>query len=153
MAEAGQYSMIQGIGGEWKPIATNANTQLPDTLSKEWVAIESISEIVDILADGALECGLPVLGRNHDLTKWFRQMPMAEDERWKYVVHANGGFRGDRCMQMSRASSAHSGQRTSLLITFLLQDTAVKEKWGIEDLVGGKEFLTLKRHVACTPGW
>lgn len=118
------HSMLQDPNGVWNHISSNSNTVLPHELVYEWVAIASNSEMIEIVASGARASGIPLLGRGYDLRKWFRQLPIATTELWKFVVHANGGFREDQRMQMGRAASAHSGQRTSFLIAHLLQTMA-----------------------------
>lgn len=47
------YSMLQESNGQWHSISSNSNTVLPQDLIREWVAIESNNEIIDVMASGA----------------------------------------------------------------------------------------------------
>lgn len=126
-------SLVNTSDSGWIPVSSNANTRLPENLQFEWGAIEINNEILEILADGARCAGEKLLGTTLDLKKWFRQLAMSKGERWKTTMHVMGEFRQDKRMQMGRSSSAHSAQRTTLLIAELIERAARSERWGLEE--------------------
>lgn len=92
----------------WKPVAENADTTFPSYLDYEWSSIEANSEAIAILTECSKQTGLPILGRTLHLEKWFRQLAVAEIDKWKCGVFALGGFREDARMLMGRSALAHS---------------------------------------------
>lgn len=116
----------------WKPLAPNPNVERPDACDYDRSSIEANCEALDILSETQEATGLPLFGKTYDLTKWFRQLALADGELGKQVVHLDGGFRQDRRLQMGSAASAHNGQRVTFLLVGLLKEAADK---GIKEMV------------------
>ena len=83
------------------------------------------------MAEGEKVSGAPLLERTFDITKWFRQLGVATLDRWKCLGYVEGGFCVDSRIQIDCRSSAHSAQRTTFLLTALIQRAATGERWGL----------------------
>ncbi len=76
---------------------------------------------------------MPLLGRKFKLKKWFRQLSLADTERWKSWIRINGQYRCDTRAQMGRASAAHNAQRISLILAHAIRTNAVEQQWGLRN--------------------
>lgn len=130
----GTFASTITCGETTKPVAKNYCTQLPSFMLFSWPEIHTNKLVMFVLAGLARELKEPLLAWPLDFEDWFRQLAVSPEEYWKSQIMTTQGCRIDARMQMGRQSSAHHGQRLSMLLAEIVMAAADEEKWDEEGL-------------------
>lgn len=107
------------------PVSTIADAALPSFIAFEWLYIEQVQELLEILSVVSIEVKPLVRGLTLDIAFWFRMVATAQKEYRNGLLFFLGAFQIDRRAQMGLVASAHSGQRLSVLLTSLASNPAL----------------------------
>lgn len=99
---------------------------MPRHLAMIWLSIERVGRRITLLAQVANAAGERLSRRSRDFKSWFRMLRVTSTDIWKCFEFFRGVFYRDERMQMGRVASAHTGQRTSQLITAAMKEEADK---------------------------
>lgn len=143
-----QSAIVDGGGTRW-PVVVNIAAVLPPWLGFDWPSIQSTAAAMDIMADGAVSGGSPLLLRTIDLEAWFRMFAEAGAERWKVVIYPRGGYHADLRMEMGKNASTHHGKGTTDFTAEVLNTAAAAQSWGTKR--GGRNnetaWVQKRRHT------
>ena len=116
---------------EGRLIAPNANTDWELIPAYVWASIETFAMAGAVMAARIIfivngphgehaRRVLYIVGDRDDLTKWFRQIPLATLDQHKQVYHWDGRWKVDTHVQMGRGSSADGAQRLSMVARLIV---------------------------------
>lgn len=108
-------------------------------------SIESTFEAIAIMATGAVASSKQLLLRTFEFQSWFHILTVADSEKLKCVIYANGGLHDDLKMEMVKTVAVHNLFLITSLIAAILNTSSETEELG--DTPQKPPAFAVRRHA------